>query len=140
METPLIAVASAPSLSLNFLSPSLVTNTKPPSACDLYVAQTCRRERLAHSKPQFGLMETKLNGIQKPAFPVPATNGHTDDFLIRGLEDEPSSEELESELPVVDEGQVPLGELLSRVVQSIYAELTEMAETYVLPTASCLIY
>ncbi|KAF9559893.1 MED14-domain-containing protein [Agrocybe pediades] len=38
-------------------------------------------------------------------------------------------EELESELPVVYDGQVPLGELLSRVVQSIYAELSELAET-----------
>jgi len=40
-------------------------------------------------------------------------------------------EELERELPIVYEGQIPLGELLSRVVQAIYAELTEMAETYV---------
>ncbi|KAL0581807.1 mediator complex subunit [Marasmius crinis-equi] len=47
---------------------------------------------------------------------------------------EPSLEELERELPVVLDGQVPLGELLSRVTQSIYAELTEMAET--LPNSS----
>lgn len=38
-------------------------------------------------------------------------------------------EELERELPVVHDGQVPLGELLSRVVQAIYAELSELAET-----------
>lgn len=38
-------------------------------------------------------------------------------------------EELERELPTVHDGQVPLSELLSRVVQGIYAELTEMAET-----------
>jgi len=44
---------------------------------------------------------------------------------------EPTVEELESELPVVYDGQIPLGELLSRVVQSIYAELSELAETYV---------
>lgn len=44
---------------------------------------------------------------------------------------EPSLMELESELPQVNDEMVPLGELLSRVVQSIYAELTEMAETYV---------
>jgi mediator of RNA polymerase II transcription subunit 14 len=42
---------------------------------------------------------------------------------------EPSMEELESELPVVLDGQVPLGDLLSRVAQAIYAELSELAET-----------
>ncbi|TFY60186.1 hypothetical protein EVJ58_g5313 [Rhodofomes roseus] len=42
---------------------------------------------------------------------------------------EPSIEELEQELPVVYDGQVPLGELVSRVVQAIYAELSELAET-----------
>ncbi|TDL22587.1 MED14-domain-containing protein [Rickenella mellea] len=53
---------------------------------------------------------------------------------ILGTEQEPSLEELERELHIVDDGQIPLGELLSRVMQSIYAELTEMAET--LPNAS----
>lgn len=48
-------------------------------------------------------------------------NGH--------LEEEPTMEQLEMELPVVLDGQVPLGELLSRVVQAIYAELSELAET-----------
>ncbi|KAG1744781.1 mediator complex subunit MED14-domain-containing protein [Suillus lakei] len=38
-------------------------------------------------------------------------------------------EELESELPVVLDDQVPLGDLLSRVAQAIYAELSELAET-----------
>ncbi|KAG9318993.1 mediator complex, subunit Med14 [Chiua virens] len=33
------------------------------------------------------------------------------------------------ELPVVLNGQVPLGELLSRVMQAIYAGLSELAET-----------
>lgn len=42
---------------------------------------------------------------------------------------ETSLEELERELPVVYDGQVPLGDLLSRVTQAIYAELLEMAET-----------
>jgi len=42
---------------------------------------------------------------------------------------EPSLEDLERELPVVDDGQIPFGDLLSRVVQSIYAELSELAET-----------
>lgn len=44
---------------------------------------------------------------------------------------EPTQEELERELPRVFDGQVPLGDLLSRVVQSIYAELSELAETFV---------
>lgn len=43
--------------------------------------------------------------------------------------DEPTVEELERELPMVYDGQVPLGDLLSRVSQSIYAELSELAET-----------
>ena len=38
-------------------------------------------------------------------------------------------EELERELPLVHDGQVPLGELVSRLVQTMYAELVEMAET-----------
>lgn len=40
-------------------------------------------------------------------------------------------EELERELPLVTDGQIELSDVLSRVVQAIYAELTEMAETYV---------
>jgi mediator of RNA polymerase II transcription subunit 14 len=43
--------------------------------------------------------------------------------------DEPPIELLEAELPAVDDGQVPLSELVSRVVQACYAEMTEMAET-----------
>ncbi|KAH7889201.1 mediator complex subunit MED14-domain-containing protein [Phlebopus sp. FC_14] len=47
-----------------------------------------------------------------------------------GLHDsEPTIEQLEMELPVVHDGQVPLGELLSRVAQAIFAELSELAET-----------
>ncbi|EEB90529.1 hypothetical protein MPER_11251 [Moniliophthora perniciosa FA553] len=42
--------------------------------------------------------------------------------------------ELERELPMVLDGQVPLGELLSRVMQTVFAELSEMAET--LPNSS----
>ena len=48
-------------------------------------------------------------------------NGH--------LEQEPTMDQLDMELPVVLDGQVPLGELLSRVMQAIYAELSELAET-----------
>ncbi len=46
-----------------------------------------------------------------------------------GYDQEPSLEELEQELPVVYDGQIPLGDLLSRVVQAIYAELLELSET-----------
>jgi mediator of RNA polymerase II transcription subunit 14 len=45
--------------------------------------------------------------------------------------DEPPIELLEAELPIVDDGQVELRDLVSRVVQACYAELTEMAETSV---------
>ncbi|RXW15427.1 hypothetical protein EST38_g10430 [Candolleomyces aberdarensis] len=48
--------------------------------------------------------------------------------------DSVSIEELERELPHVDDGQIDLSDVLSRVVQAIYAELTEMAET--LPSMS----
>ena len=50
---------------------------------------------------------------------IPYTNGF----------DEPPIEILEQELPVVLDGQVPLGEVVSRVAQACYAELSEMAET-----------
>ncbi|KAG8219149.1 mediator complex subunit MED14-domain-containing protein [Butyriboletus roseoflavus] len=49
-------------------------------------------------------------------------NGH--------LEHEPAVEQLNMELPVVHDGQVGHSEtLLSRVMQAIYAELSELAET-----------
>lgn len=54
---------------------------------------------------------------------------HNPDAIPRGLPDLPSLEQLEHELPSVTDGQVPLGELVSRVAQAIYAELTELAET-----------
>ena len=41
----------------------------------------------------------------------------------------PTLEELESELPVVNNDQIPLSEVLSRVVQDIYAELMTLADT-----------
>lgn len=63
------------------------------------------------------------------------SNGHTashpplgSEMTVNGAH-EPTLEELERELPYVGDGQVPLGELVSRTVQSIYAELTELAET-----------
>jgi mediator of RNA polymerase II transcription subunit 14 len=53
------------------------------------------------------------------------TNGHGP---LNGVYD-PTQADLDRELPLVFDGQVPLGDLLSRVVQSIYAELSELAET-----------
>jgi hypothetical protein len=56
--------------------------------------------------------------------------------LLNGLyedAEEPSLDALEAELPMVDDEQVPLGELVLRVVQALYAELSELAETCVLP-------
>ncbi|KAJ7594646.1 mediator complex subunit MED14-domain-containing protein [Mycena floridula] len=53
---------------------------------------------------------------------------NTNGIIPNGIP-EPTVEELEMELPFVDDGQVPLSELLSRVVQAIYAELSELAET-----------
>jgi mediator of RNA polymerase II transcription subunit 14 len=52
-----------------------------------------------------------------------ATHIHSNGFH------EPTIEELERELPMVYDGQIHLGDLLSRVVQAIYAELSELAET-----------
>ncbi|KAL6308200.1 MED14-domain-containing protein [Sparassis latifolia] len=57
----------------------------------------------------------QLNGTQQ--------NGRENGFH------EPTQDELERELPMVYDGQVPLGEMVSRAVQAIYAELSELAET-----------
>ena len=64
------------------------------------------------------------DGPNSPTQSSTLVNGHH----TNGVH-EPSMEELEHELPVVDDGQIPLGDLLSRVVQAIYAELSELAET-----------
>ena len=88
-----------------------------------YVAETLVVNTFVLSKPTNGLMEHFVNGIHD-------VNGHS--TVVLGLDGEPSQEELERELPSVEDGQVPLGEVLSRMVQAIYSELTEMAETLVL--------
>jgi mediator of RNA polymerase II transcription subunit 14 len=49
--------------------------------------------------------------------------------IHNGIDHEPSLEELERELPFVNDGQIALGDLLSRVVQATYAELSELSET-----------
>ena len=70
-----------------------------------------------------GMLGKGTNGLSK----VKQERG--DDVLVKGVDGEPSIEELESQLPVVLDDQIPLGDLISRMVQAIYAELTEMAET-----------
>ncbi|KAH9940499.1 MED14-domain-containing protein [Epithele typhae] len=76
-------------------------------------------------------METAVNGH-------PSANGVAPYSLLQnganrtygGAEPgEIGLEELERELPFVMDGQIPLGELVSRLAQTIYAELVEMAET-----------
>lgn len=48
---------------------------------------------------------------------------------VNGIHHDHTTEQLEQELPMVLDDQIPLGELVSRVVQSIYAELVEHADT-----------
>ncbi|KDR75325.1 hypothetical protein GALMADRAFT_249364 [Galerina marginata CBS 339.88] len=60
--------------------------------------------------------------------PSTSKSAHMNGISLDGFLD-PTLEELERELPVVYNDQIPLGDLLSRVVQSIYAELSELAET-----------
>jgi len=62
----------------------------------------------------------KDGGIQA----LESTNG-----IHSPASDEPTIQDLERELPIVNDGQIPVGDLLSRVMQAIYAELAEMAET-----------
>lgn len=62
--------------------------------------------------------------IMEQLIPNGALNG-----IPNGLPHSPSAEELERELSFVNDGQVPLGELVSRTAQAVYAELTELAET-----------
>lgn len=71
-------------------------------------------------------MEQAVNGLV-----VNGTSSHLPPPFQNGdlAQHEPSPEELEKELPVVTDGQIPLGELTSRLVQAMYAELTEFAET-----------
>ncbi|KAI8975875.1 MED14-domain-containing protein [Trametes punicea] len=71
-------------------------------------------------------MEQAVNGLV-----VNGTIPHATTAMTNGDSSmhEPTPDELEKELPVVMDGQIPLGELISRLVQTMYAELTEMAET-----------
>jgi hypothetical protein len=56
------------------------------------------------------------------------TNGDLNGIHIE-IDHEPPLEELERELPFVGDGQIHLGDLLSRVAQATYAELSELSET-----------
>jgi len=67
-----------------------------------------------------------------PPSPVAGPSTHT--VIAPGdahSDDDVPLELLERELPLVDHEQVPLRQLLQRIMQNIYAELSEMAETYV---------
>lgn len=81
----------------------------------------CMPVRLHTLVSNFHVMNNAPKQEELPAINGAYPNGTHDPSLI----------ELENELPQVNDEMVPFGELLSRVVQSIYAELTEMAETYV---------
>ena len=59
--------------------------------------------------------------------PPPAQPPH--EPQVNGFHHDPTIERLEQELFIVPDGQIPLGDLVSRVVQSIYAELVEHADT-----------
>ncbi|KAF9268802.1 MED14-domain-containing protein [Marasmius fiardii PR-910] len=65
--------------------------------------------------------------VTTPASPT-LESQQVNGMLVNG-DNEPTLEELERELPTVLDGQVALGDLLSRVMQTIYTELSEMAET-----------
>jgi mediator of RNA polymerase II transcription subunit 14 len=70
-------------------------------------------------------MDTTHDGV------IPLPEPATTSFLGPTPPHEPTIQDLERELPLVDHDQIPLGDLLSRVMQAIYAELAEMAETCV---------
>nr|VWP00560.1 Protein kinase domain-containing protein [Ganoderma boninense] len=68
-------------------------------------------------------MDAAVNGhLPNGTAHLPLQNGKAESH-------EPSLEQLESELPLVMDDQLPLGELVSRLAQAVYAELVEMAET-----------
>lgn len=101
----------------------------------VYAAKTRKDISQSSLLPHLGIMETKINGVHASGS-SPSSSSHngfqfSDGLLIKGHEDEPSLEEREREIPVIYDGQIPLAELLSRMMQAIYAELTEMAETRV---------
>ena len=71
-------------------------------------------------------MDVAVNGTASMSLP-PAHPPN--EPQVNGFHCEPTLERLEQELPMVYDGQIPLGDLVCRVVQSIYAELVEHADT-----------
>lgn len=71
-------------------------------------------------------MDVVVNGTAPMSLP-PSLPSH--EPQVNGFHHDPTIERLEQELPMVFDGQIPLGDLVSRVVQSIYAELVEHADT-----------
>jgi len=68
-----------------------------------------------------------------PYLPIAGPSNHTDIELGDAVDgDDVPLDLLERELPFVDHEQIPLRQLIQRIMQNIYAELSEMAETYVL--------
>ena len=75
-------------------------------------------------------MEQPMNGTRPQAgIAGPSTGLANHVVKEEEMEAVYDDDQLERELPMVEDGQMPLGELLSRMMQTIYAELTEMAET-----------
>ena len=72
-------------------------------------------------------MDVAVNGTAPMSLPPAQQPPH--EPQVNGFHHEPTIERLEQELPMVFDGQIPLGDLVSRVVQSIYAELVEHADT-----------
>lgn len=71
-------------------------------------------------------MDVAINGTAP--MPLPLLQAPQEP-QVNGFHHDPTLERLEQELPMVYDGQIPLGDLVSRVVQSIYAELVEHADT-----------
>lgn len=74
-------------------------------------------------------MDVQINGKVKREHQitsVPVLNGYGVDHA---KEEIGSIEDLERELPFVNDEQISLGDITSRLVHAIYAELSELAET-----------
>jgi hypothetical protein len=78
---------------------------------------------------------TTLPRMESATVKIEADDGPRFDDGDDGL----SVAELERELPRLEFDMVPLGELLSRVAQGMYAELGELAETCVCPRTRCIV-
>lgn len=102
---------------------ALQNNTLPAACC-------------MEATPEHALVTNVSHDTIEPNLDTSHPNG----IISLQMEDEPFADidveaidMLETELPVVLDGQVPLGEVITRTVQAVYAELSELAETYVPP-------